>query len=403
MMKRRAFSPAPVLALILIACTLLGVAITMTIRSWRAPLVTIPPPPPMPSPNAFDDFTKAGRVVPDEVDPRKMTKTEKAALAVKIHPAIAMLESGLSKEYRCPPQRSFEQPTPYHWTYRNMARGLRAAAEASADSGDWAGSMRYALLTIRFGSKMSQGEPVSGDLESVALQGIGRMPAWKAVEHLSAAQAHESTTSLQQAIADQQPLPDTLQEEEWYCLAGVQEAITKEVSAPDGEPFSSEELRSLSHYPKPLLRIWIRQYRDYMHACIANARKLYPARKPYLGPRGKIANILVVDQAKFEWKITQNQAENALLLVSLALRAYYVEHHHYPVTLAALTPAYLPAIPDDPFAMQGPLRYVARDTSCTLYSIGPDGKDNGGNGSDLVKGQIARDDSTGDIVVNMGK
>ena len=62
----------------------------------------------------------------------------------------------------------------------------------------------------------------------------------------------------------------------------------------------------------------------------------------------------------------------------LALRAYRLEHGAYPATLAALTPAYLKQIPNDPFAASGPLHYKRQGSKYVLYSIGPDGKDDGG-------------------------
>ena len=72
-----------------------------------------------------------------------------------------------------------------------------------------------------------------------------------------------------------------------------------------------------------------------------------------------------------------NQALNALLATGMALHAYRLEQGKYPSTLAALIPGYLPVVPSDPFA-DGPLHYRASGASFLLYSVGPDGKDDGG-------------------------
>jgi hypothetical protein len=64
--------------------------------------------------------------------------------------------------------------------------------------------------------------------------------------------------------------------------------------------------------------------------------------------------------------------------VTLALRAYKVEHGGYPSALTALVPGCVDAVPDDPFAASGPLKYRLASTRYVLYSIGPDGKDDGG-------------------------
>ncbi|HEX5322295.1 MAG TPA: type II secretion system protein GspG, partial [Capsulimonadaceae bacterium] len=67
-----------------------------------------------------------------------------------------------------------------------------------------------------------------------------------------------------------------------------------------------------------------------------------------------------------------------LLLLALALHAYKLDHNSYPSTLSQLAPAYLKNIPSDPFAERGPMRYRRMKETYLLYSVGPDGKDNGG-------------------------
>ena len=49
-----------------------------------------------------------------------------------------------------------------------------------------------------------------------------------------------------------------------------------------------------------------------------------------------------------------------------------------PATLDELVPGQLPAVPRDPFAIGGPLLLRRTDTDWTVYSVGPDGEDDGG-------------------------
>jgi hypothetical protein len=63
--------------------------------------------------------------------------------------------------------------------------------------------------------------------------------------------------------------------------------------------------------------------------------------------------------------------------VAFALAAYRAEHGAYPTQLAQLSPKHVAAVPEDPFA-NGPLRYKRTETGCIVYSIGPNGKDDGG-------------------------
>jgi hypothetical protein len=63
--------------------------------------------------------------------------------------------------------------------------------------------------------------------------------------------------------------------------------------------------------------------------------------------------------------------------VTFALAAYRAEHGAYPTQLAQLLRKHLAAVPVDPFA-NGPMRYKRTQTGCIVYSIGPNGKDDGG-------------------------
>ncbi|MGV3526808.1 MAG: hypothetical protein ACO1RX_21500 [Candidatus Sericytochromatia bacterium] len=63
----------------------------------------------------------------------------------------------------------------------------------------------------------------------------------------------------------------------------------------------------------------------------------------------------------------------------LALLAYASEHGEYPSTLQELVPAYLPELPLDPFGGR-PFRYRRELTGPVVYSVGINGRDDGGQG-----------------------
>jgi hypothetical protein len=65
------------------------------------------------------------------------------------------------------------------------------------------------------------------------------------------------------------------------------------------------------------------------------------------------------------------------LRVAFALAAYRAGHRRYPAKLADLAPKYLAAVPGDLFA-GGPLAYRPSERGYLLYSVGPNGKDEGG-------------------------
>src|SRR5262249_29374410 len=104
-----------------------------------------------------------------------------------------------------------------------------------------------------------------------------------------------------------------------------------------------------------------------------------------------------------------NRVQNVLLAATLALRAYRARHGVYPETLGTLAPDYLHCVPDDPFAVGHPLQYKRTSDGYVLYSVAPDGTDDGGKAIVKVRtvlgpkktDRIVRADSRGDVVAGV--
>ena len=113
--------------------------------------------------------------------------------------------------------------------------------------------------------------------------------------------------------------------------------------------------------------------------------------------------------SKLFFKDTQDLTFDRLLITSLALRAYSLDHKGaYPQTLAQLTPTYMTQIPVDPFgSANASLVYRKTEAAYLLYSIGPDGRDDGGQPciGHLSDGKTSLrtyyDTDTGDIVAGI--
>jgi hypothetical protein len=78
------------------------------------------------------------------------------------------------------------------------------------------------------------------------------------------------------------------------------------------------------------------------------------------------------------FRLDLTNAQNALLLTSLAIQAFHMENGRYPVSLDELAPDCIEYIPADPFAPGELLRYRSANIRYVLYSVGPDGEDNAG-------------------------
>ena len=92
-------------------------------------------------------------------------------------------------------------------------------------------------------------------------------------------------------------------------------------------------------------------------------------RTPNLLGENIVANVLVL--GTMELPIRCRTAVRRSLRVIIALHRYHKSHGTLPATLDELVPAFLPAVPQDPFDFQ-PLRWDAVKRS--VYSIGSDGK-----------------------------
>jgi hypothetical protein len=69
--------------------------------------------------------------------------------------------------------------------------------------------------------------------------------------------------------------------------------------------------------------------------------------------------------------------------VAFALAIYHRDHGRYPTKLEALAPKILKSVPRDIFSDK-PLKYRLTEDGYLFYSVGLDGRDNGGRGDDLA-------------------
>ncbi len=101
-------------------------------------------------------------------------------------------------------------------------------------------------------------------------------------------------------------------------------------------------------------------------------------------PNDPFACMLVPIFGKAREKDAECETENDLLMLEFALRAYRLEHGNYPVSLDKLLPGYLQSIPVDPFGAGESLHYQRVGQGYTIYSCGPNGKDDHGSIDDIV-------------------
>ncbi len=97
-------------------------------------------------------------------------------------------------------------------------------------------------------------------------------------------------------------------------------------------------------------------------------------------------------ESQEEVRYKRSGATRALTISALALHAYKLQHGDYPRQLADLMPEFVSTV-EDSFSGK-PLIYRRTDAGYLLYSVGGDGKDDGGEpiDSSTLLGDIMLDD-----------
>ncbi len=132
---------------------------------------------------------------------------------------------------------------------------------------------------------------------------------------------------------------------------------------------------------------WIRLLgqQEYRDESVADTRMRGLANTDWTSPwseRLRLRFTRVMDRLRGERdplarKHTHYVAARRLLASSLAVRAYCADEEGLPDSLQQLVPKYLPTAPLDPYS-HGPLAYRRQGNGYLLYSVGPDGTDDGG-------------------------
>jgi hypothetical protein len=108
---------------------------------------------------------------------------------------------------------------------------------------------------------------------------------------------------------------------------------------------------------------------------------------------GSIFVALMTPAAGAAWSAEDRwRMQSELTKLAFALAAYHAKHSRYPANLTTLVPKYLKEVPKDIFNDDGDLHYAWTGDGYLLYSVGENGKDDGGKGRDDAKNGEGWDD-----------
>lgn len=299
-----------------------------------------PPRPPLPSPNGYDDLLKASESVTQSAgDYFELDRDGlRDWLAANAEP-LRLVRAGLARQCVIPMDST---PTNMNrlGAMKMLAQLLRAEGRLREMDNRPGDAARSYMDAIRFGNEMSRGGILITRLVGIACEAIGCRALAEVVPRVGPEDARIVLQDLEKFDANRVTWEEVRRNEKYYAR------------------------RLPSSRSNPVARVmgwW--QGRQVL----------------YLG----------------ETRHKMLMARERLLAGELALRCYEAEKGHPPARLDEGVTNYLSKVPQDPFSGR-PMVYRSQGTHWLLYSIGPDGVDDGGRpagrGSPVV-GDIRFDSS----------
>jgi len=366
-----------------------GIGVLLLAGKWvRVPANPFPialPVPVMPRPNGYDYFVRAGQAETGYKEvaqalgeqlpglPRyniAPSPIDATALLARNAQALRLAHEGLGYACLHPAERDPSSSHAQDETVpqRHVARLLVLEGAVKANHGDWFAAANSYLDAIQMGENEEHGGDLVICLAGIVYEDIGRESLWETFDHLDAAQARAVADRLQAIIDGDPDYSAAMTQQKWADLAGLRKA------SPPTEPLFVFVVFNNG--------VRERNYLAFMDQFAAQGKLPYAQRNqspplPHDLLNRKTLPIMVPVYQGAAYNFARRDCANALLLTAAALRAYKAEHQLYPPSLDQLIPAYLKSVPPDPFGT-GPLKYRLSGGSYLLYSIGPDGLDDGG-------------------------
>ena len=109
-------------------------------------------------------------------------------------------------------------------------------------------------------------------------------------------------------------------------------------------------------------------------------------------PKGFVTALLTPAIGKAIENVEKARMRHITALVAIAATEFRITHDSLPEKADVLVPKLLPFLPKDVFLEKSRLRYSVKNDGVAIYSVGPNGKDDGGPGPDMGKDQPKNDD-----------
>ena len=317
-------------------------------------------------------------------------------------PALALLRQALAAGVVVAPLKSAQDnPFVLLAPARELAQQLAQQSDVRAADGDLSGAIDADFDVLRLGAQIGRG-PFVAALSGLALAGIGRADLEAHAPLLDAAQLRAVADRWEKLNATRISYPELLREYEGETLNIMRPAFADpkaRANLQQGDLFTPKQKRQLRTLTFAEFQA---NFQSLMQSALEQAALPYQTKAAPLVGADPIsqwsADLLGNNHTRFNFE--RDLALNRLSIAALRLRAAKLESGDYPETFEAGT---------DPFSpTAAPLIYRREGEKYRLYSVGPDGKDDGGGaiqtletdaktGARKVTGRLQAD-SSGDIV-----
>jgi hypothetical protein len=279
--------------------------------------------PPLPSPNGYDDFIKASRAVSANVGYyREMDHDSLRGLVSTNAESLRLFRMGLTRQCVMPMDLMPINNLSYLADMKKLAQLLAAEGRLREMDNQPADAAHSYADAIRFGNEMSRGGFLITRLVGIACEAIGCGALARVAPKLGREDARLVLSELEKVDTSRVTWAEVRRQENYFMRS------------------------QLRHQWNPI--VW--------------ARGWWQNRQ-----------MLGISETKHQTMI----AHERLIAGELALSCYQLEHGHPPARLEELATNYLSNVPQDPFSDQ-PMIYRPQGTHWLLYSVGPDGVDDGG-------------------------
>ncbi len=397
------------IVLLILSAVPLGVA-GLLAHFYADPNIQLPARAAPPAPNGFDLYvqaaTQTGQPVPaidasSDPDVNSISAAQAATRYSRArreawHSGAAKGWATFRRAQRTPTRDPYAfgaERMPGYARLRELGRNKAAEMRLFALRGDDEKAVASALDCVEMAYDTSREGALISRLVASAICALGVAPLSEAQgqntlappEKLSAAQALAAAARLESLRARQPSYIKAVENTRWDGLAALDRAFkrgnwrareTFDVSgrALEAEAFSTHFTRSFINK-----RTVVDNVNAIFDATLARLQAPYQsAPAPDKLELDPISAAFDIDGIRQRFNMARENTQLDLLLLRLALRAYKSEKGVYPTNLAMLKQGYLKQIPTDEFGGGRPYFYTVKDGKYRLWSVGPDGVNDGG-------------------------